>query len=104
MSAQGGACSVQGVCLPGRCLPGGVCLGGVCPWGCLRGGGSAWGHLLRGCVCPGVSATPPRTESQTPVKTQPCRNYVADGNNNDNYILVVLCLLESGYPMKAGSK
>ena len=25
--------------------------------------------------------TPPRTESQTLVKTLPCRNYVADGNN-----------------------
>ena len=69
MSAQGGACSVHGGCLPGRCLPGGGLPGGCLPMGasaqkgvCAGGvcaGGSAWGYLPRGCVCPGVSATPP---------------------------------------------
>ena len=45
---------------------GGVCPGGVCPGG----------------VCPeGVCQTPPLwTQSQTGVKTLPCRNYVADRN------------------------
>ena len=45
-------------------------------------GVSAQGGVCLGGVYPGVSARPPtpRTESQTGVKTLPCRNYVADGN------------------------
>ena len=62
----------------------GVCPGGVCPRGCLSGGVclgvstqglSAWGCLPRGVCLP----HPLWTEWQTPVKTFPCRNYVADG-------------------------
>ena len=63
----------------GLCIP--VCneQGGVCPRGCLLGGVYAKGRVsAQGevSVQRGV-----RTESQTPVKTLPCHNYVANGNN-----------------------
>ena len=79
---------LEGVCLPRGegcvCSGGGMCLpiGGVCLWG-----------VFPGDVCPGgcLAETPradtPRadtnlwTEWQKLVKTLPCRNYVADGNN-----------------------
>ena len=46
---------------------------GVCPAGV-------------GCLPRGESARPPPvlTESETDVKTLPCRNYIADGNNGIN--------------------
>ena len=76
----------EDVC-PGGCRGVGVCLGNVCPGrGCLpREGVSA----QRGHVCPGrgclprecLPDTPPWTEWLMPVKTLPCRNYVADGKN-----------------------
>ena len=94
-------CSLPGGdCLPGRCLLGG-CLPrvGCLPRGCLLGGVvcpgvsaggvsaqkgvgvSAWG----GCLPSGVCQIPPppceRNDCLTGVKTLPCRNYVADGNN-----------------------
>ena len=57
--------------------------------GHLLGGG---GGYLHGSVCPeggvclGVSARhPPWTEWQTGIKTLPCRNYVADGNNGNRF-------------------
>ena len=55
---------------PGGCLPGGVCPGGVCP-------GGVWQTL------------PPWTEWQVLVKTLPCRNYVADGNETLNVTVYV---------------
>ena len=59
-----GGVSGQGVCTQGGVCPGGVCLAGVSAGGVCLGGPT---HLW--------------TESQTPVKTLPCRNYVADGNS-----------------------
>ena len=56
-----GGSAQEGVSARGD-MPGGVCPGGVCPGGCLPD-------------------TPLWTEWQTLVKTLPCRNYVADGNN-----------------------
>ena len=56
VSARGG--------LPGGCLPKGVSAqGGVCAGGGLPGGICPGGVFARGCL------PPPRTESQTPVKT-----------------------------------
>ena len=75
----------QQECIPVGCVPPAavaICWvsaqGGVCPGGCLPKG-----CLPRGCLPKGVSGTPPPlwTESQTPVKTLPCRNYIADGKN-----------------------
>ena len=68
-------------CIPVGCVPPSaavaVCRGG----GCLPGGGGSGqgGCLPRGDVCQ-ITSPPPWTEWQTPVKTLPCRNYVADGN------------------------
>ena len=69
-------------CLPGGFLP--QCMVGyVCPWGCLP-------QCMVGYVCPGgclpqcmlgYSHLSPWIEWLTGVKTLPCRNYVADGNN-----------------------
>ena len=64
----------------GRCLPGGVCPGGEClphEWV------SAYGVSTQWSVCPEVGVCQTHllwTESQTGVKTLPCRNYVAEGN------------------------
>ena len=56
-------------------LRGGVCAGGCVAQGrCLPGGGLS---AQRGCL----PHPPPWTESQMPVKTLPCRNYVTDGKN-----------------------
>ena len=48
----------------------------------LLGGGVS----AQGCVCLArglcLSDTPPWTEWQTPVKTLPCRNYVANGSEH----------------------
>ena len=64
---KGGVCPEEGVCLQG-CLPGaGVCLG-------------------RACL---PDTFPLWTEWQTPVKTLPCRNYVADGNQQPLSLLSV---------------
>ena len=61
----GGVCSRGG----GVCPQGGVCSGGVC-----SRGGVVSQHAVR--------QTPPLwTESQMPVKTLPCPNFVAGGNN-----------------------
>ena len=49
----------------GCCLPGGVCLEGVCPGG------------MPGGVC---QTHPPVNRMTERCKTEPCRNYVADGN------------------------
>ena len=73
------------------CLPGGG-VRGVCPGGwCLPTGVSAWGGVSAqgGDVCRGegsaqgfLADTPPCEQNhKTGVKTLPCRNYVADGNN-----------------------
>ena len=56
----------------------GIYQGGVCPGGYLPRGVCPGGCLPRGCLVD----TPLWTEWQTPVKTLPCRNYVADGNND----------------------
>ena len=99
-SHLGGCVSAQGVSAWGVCTGRDVCLGGLSAWGCLLRGFSARGGCLPREVCPGgmsawglstqgVSAqgecllhTPPLwTESQMPMKTLPCNNYVADGNN-----------------------
>ena len=88
---KGGVCpgvsvqglSVQGVsaqegCLPRGCQPTGVrpVEGGVCP-----GGGGVFPGWVG--VCPvECLPEPPWTEWQTGVKTLPCCNYIADGNNN----------------------
>ena len=51
-------------------------------WGCLLLGESApRGCLLRGCVSQHTQRHPPWTESQTRIKTLPCPNFVADGND-----------------------
>ena len=81
----------QGVCIP-------ACIGQeVSSQGVSARGMSAWEAVSAqegGCVCPwgvcprrvsvqgGVADTPPWTESQMPVKTLPCRNYVADSKND----------------------
>ena len=75
-----------GVCLEGQCM-----LRGVSARRCLPKGVSAQGVSSQGVSAQGggVSArgvaprhpNPLWTEWQTPVKTLPCRNYVADGNN-----------------------
>ena len=79
------------------CVAGGVCsrgcllLGSVCPQeGLLLGGGCSGRCLLQGGSAPAgeggvvsqhaLRQTPPR--GQTPVKTLPCPNFVAGGNNN----------------------
>ena len=57
--------------------------------GCLVGGGSsAWwrrGSAWGRCVCLGGCLG---TEWPTDVKTLPCRNYVADGKNVSNHLLI----------------
>ena len=105
MSAPGG-CLVWGCLLLGGCLLGGVCSWGVsAPGGCLLSGVSAPRGSARGggvCLLPGgggvcsggvcswggipacSEADPPLlTESQTPVKTLPCPNFVAGGNERN---------------------
>ena len=59
----------EGVCL-GAC----VSLGSVCLEGGVGGGVFAQGVSTQGKACE-------RNDWQTGVKTLPCRNYVADGNN-----------------------
>ena len=62
------------------CLPGGLSVRGVCPG--VRGG------LSRGCLpkCM-LGYTPPPVDRMTDrCKTLPCRNYVADGNNDHNAV------------------
>ena len=75
------AAVVVSVC-PGGCLPRRMSAqGGVCPGGCLPRGVCPG----RGCwvSAQGIYQTPPLwTEWQTDVKTLPCRNYVANGNND----------------------
>ena len=77
-SAAGGGVSGQGVCLPRGGLPG----GGVYP-----GGVSAWwgegGVYLGGCL----PDNPLWTESQTVVKTLPCRNYARNGNYGRDHLI-----------------
>ena len=77
-------------CIPacsghGRVCPGGLSAWGVSPQGgCLPGGVSAWGgSVYPGGVCPSACwDTPPLwKEWQMLVKILPCRNYVADVNN-----------------------
>ena len=65
---QGGAWSGGGCLLPGGSAPGGAWSGEM-P---APGAGVASQHALR--------QTPLLTESQTPVKTLPCPNFVAGGN------------------------
>ena len=102
-----------GLCLGGLCL-GGLCLG-VSVWGSLSGGSLSGGSLSGGVSVQGESlsgwslsagspsrgGSPSRvvsvqglpyrdplplwTESQTGVKTLPCRNFVADGNNRQYF-------------------
>ena len=78
----GGSCVCQGGCqssvlgrgcLPGGCLPVGLPMRGICL------GVSAQGGV---CLTP-----PPWTEWQAGVKTLPCRNYAADGNEEYLYCL-----------------
>ena len=108
-TGQGGV-SPGGVC-PGRYLPRrvsaqrGVCPGGICPGGVSAG---EKGIVARGrCVadtpsspadtCPGQTLAgqiPPWadtlwTEWQTGVKTLPCRNYVAGGNECNNVSILM---------------
>ena len=71
---------VKQECIPVRCVPSAavaVC-GGVCPEGCLPRGG-----VPRGCLPGGACQTAlhEQNDRQTGVKTFPCRNYVADGKN-----------------------
>ena len=78
-----------GVCLSGGCLPRGVFAQGVSAQGvCLPRGVSVWGCLSRECL-----ADTPQIESQTGVKTLPCRNYVADGNDRIGFISIRVCRL-----------
>ena len=79
----------QQECIPVRCVPPACyCMGG----GSLSRGVSAqgvavWEGLSRGSLpgglCPGdlPDRDPPVTESQTGVKTLPCRNLVVGGNH-----------------------
>ena len=56
----------------------GVSAGGCLARGCLARAGSAQGR----CLPRAGSAKPlPHEQNQTPVKTKPCRNYVADSKN-----------------------
>ena len=73
VSAQGWGCLSGGGVWPGRSLPGGVSPGGCLPRGCLP----------RENVCPSAcwETPPPWTEWRAGIKSLPCRNYVADGNN-----------------------
>ena len=76
VSAQGGVC--PGQCLPRRGVyPESVCLGV-----------SAWGVSTQLVSARRVSARHPlvpceQNDLQTGVKTLPCCNYIADGNNNE---------------------
>ena len=81
VSAQGGVC--PGGVYPGECLPRGVCPG-VSAQGGVYPGVSAQGCLPRGCLPDnqGLPDNLPWTQWQTPVKTLPCRNYVADGKKD----------------------
>ena len=77
----GGVWSGGCLLLGGVCFPGGVCSQGVSgPGGLLPGGGGylLWGGYIPACT---ETDTPLWTESQTPVKTLPWRNFVAAGNN-----------------------
>ena len=69
-SVQGGVCSWGGVCSQG-----GVCRGGVCSGGCLLPGEYPSMHWGR--------PPPLLTESQMPVKTLPCPNFVAGGKYSE---------------------
>ena len=78
VSAWGRGCLPREVSVKGSVWPGGICLRGVFPAGCLPRGVST-----QGGVCPGWDVC------QTVVKTLPCRNYVADGNDTDMLVSVV---------------
>ena len=96
--------SAGGVYRGGCVWPGGGCLpGGVCPRRCL-----AWGCLPKGVSVQGwVSARqppPPWTESQTPVKTSPCRNYVADSNDENQCDLKRSVLLNHYIKLKGAKR
>ena len=80
-----GGCLVQGGAWSGGSAPEGVCLvrGGVCSGGCAWSGGCLlWGGLASQHALRQTPSPPPRTESQTPVKTLLWPNFVAAGNNN----------------------
>ena len=83
VSARGGVSGWESV-YPGGC----VWLDGVSAQGV-----SAWGVCLRGLLGWGcLPDTPLWTEWQTPVKTLPCRNYVADGKDSEVYLLLLAIL------------
>ena len=66
------------LCARGCLLRGGLLLGGSAFWGgLLPGEGDS---CSRGGIPVCTEADPPLTESQTPVKTLPCPNFVAGGN------------------------
>ena len=82
-------------CVPSTAMAaggGGLCIPACTEWGCISActgqEGICWGVSAGGSAGGwGVSATHPLwTEWQMPVKTLPCRNYLADGK----YIYVVL--------------
>ena len=104
MHWAGGVCP-EGVSAWGVSAQGGVCPEGVSAWeGCLpRGDVSGHGGLvvsLQGGfipACTGADTPPLWTEWQTGVKTLPCRNYVADGNEtcvsfNESSAFIMQCL------------
>ena len=68
-------------------------------WGVSTRRVSARRGVCRGGVCPGWVTTPPFwTEWQTCVKTLPCRNYIADGKNDQSYDFcgkILLCYRKS---------
>ena len=89
VSVQGGFC--PGDSLSGGSLSGGLCPGGLHPGGLRPGGLCPGGSLSRGVSVQGVSVQgvfltetplPLWTESQTHVKTLPCRNFVAGGKKH----------------------
>ena len=76
----------------GVSVQGALCPGDLCPEGSLSRGASVWrvsvgglgpgGSLSRGVS---LTETPLWTESQTCVKTVPCHNFIAGGNNRHGY-------------------
>ena len=87
---HGRGCVAGGVHGREHALQGGACMAGVC-----MAGGHAWqggacmagrGMHGEGHACMALHAQPPPwTEWQTRVKTLPCRNFVAGGNNKIFY-------------------
>ena len=79
VSALGGRVSALGgrVSALGGSAPGGSALGEVCSLG-----GVVSKHA--------PSQTPPWTETQTPVKTLPCPNFVAGGKNKKRHSLLAI--------------